>query len=1064
MKDEEPKYKGEGLENSGQNSYAEKKEEKQMDGNSTPENAENTRPERLAQPEPEVPISENPIVNKRAQEVVKEYAKEELQNLGRPQRVSEPVQTSRAEAKKFIPNVPPNVRVNSAVNDFYREYSSQPEIIETDFLIKHYLKISRAAEREGVDTGFLSELRKELVTRKIDVSALKIATDNALSWVEAVSEGRIDANTAAQGIETGYRIQEERVIKEVDIPRELPDGSIKKRLERLNQIMKAKDEPDLDYMRDIFNEIANLEGVDETHRKRAMDSITDCIKNVRRQQEKREHFQRETQKKREEQAEKKGSWYKERLITEAETEDIRNAIQDVAENSEPEDTMESLLDKLRPVDQLFNRMFDRAEVNPRKEFNDAMGAPGVQEYQHWVTMLNELRESYAGNFRKQDLIKRLGEKYTAEYQLRQLLHNVYYIAETGGEPKQFADYTKQFQSEFADLAFLGSPEVESAFRIREQVLYQIKRECGGTIPYEKVAFIPHKGWSEWEKRSEALLREENEKGMFGERLDPWKIDRAVSISRGMGMVLLRFPEIVAECPLRDAPKSVEGQPSIPWETIAWELNPLDHKIKRYDIAREMHAIFYNALNRKKRGLWSQDELKTAVAYDMMAAFGNIDSNERMIDLRNLTKIGGWATHSSWRSMVAAFEEDQSGLRPLLDGDPGMSMRLIWNQYEIAGLNKARKEFVRQYKQTHPDYHENGEEFVKAWEVKKKELEASNSGKWEEADINTWRGAAKRIPHVILRILTDDANRLMSSSHKKELLREIFGNLDDQSLQKAYTETESDLTFAKERLMKRRREKGQAFNIETEDMLIDEDFSVIGDSARIERAKTLQRVTQRELENESLQKKLISKVKNKEFPFALTNEDVPFGEYRFAQTGGRGLVTRRNNDWFKDVEANEAMIEMLKHINRYQGPEQIVEMLGKIFDATEVHDRDRAEDLVGYLSTGIIRFYEKDGILKAPILGEIMGPINALRGRGSSYAQTLYGINAMSWDSDDIYNFTEQLRQKILTGVRGKDIVRKLQKETGGTLFQALGKKTKLALYLLFLFGGYEFISKTATQK
>ena len=155
--------------------------------------------------------------------------------------------------------------------------------------------------------------------------------------------------------------------------------------------------------------------------------------------------------------------------------------------------------------------------------------------------------------------------------------------------------------------------------------------------------------------------------------------------------------------------------------------------------------------------------------------------------------------------------------------------------------------------------------------------------------------------------------------------------------------------------------------------------------------------------------------------------------------------------------------MVKHLHELKSPEDVVEQLKKIFYHAEIYDVERARDAIYDMSIGIIRFFEKDGVLKIPIFGEIMGPINALRQRGESFAQTTYGAHAMSWDSDDIYAFTEQLRV-IFTGDEGKKMVEKIRHETGGTLWQAIGKKTKIAIYLLALFLSYEMINKLISEK
>lgn len=987
--------------------------------------------------------------------------------------------------KKYFKEIPQPMQ--SSIDNFCRaaEWIDLSHL-DTEFLTYHYLSLRQEAKEKRVDPKtFLSKIETELdARRQVNVGELTKESDEQINIAQRL-------NPVAGGS------------PELDLTG-ITDPQLQNVGQAINDQIQIIGE-NYDILNSRYDNVVALTGVDPGQKRRLLEQISLAMNRAKEDAIKKRHEEEENR--------ERGSWYEERRITGKERTKMDEQLNKIikGEAGARED-----------IDKLFNRMFDYADSNPLEEWDKVLGAAGLQEHHHWITMLNVLKGEAAGNTVKVDLINSLIQRYSNEYNLRKLLHNTYYIVETGGDPKNFVEYSSQFLSHYLDLVLSESPEVEVAYRIREQVLYQIKRENNGTIPPETVEFIakevdkkirdPETGEektvrqvvfeSDFEKRSVELFRKVMKTTkLFGEggNIPDWRIDRALSVSRGLGMVLLRWPEIVAECTLQAPEEANESQPSIPWEKLSWELNPLDHKIKRYKIAREMRSILYAAVNRKK-GLidfWNQDELKQSTGFAAITALANWDRGERMIDLRNLSRIGGWATYSGWRSWVAALERDGGNvplaladLQKNLGRNPGLTIKLLWNRYINNDLGLEKKKFLEDYgKRTqgagwrHGDK-EKSAEALKAWKEKEKELTAKEKGgtaknriQWEEEDIKTWENSAKRIPHVILRVLTDDANKIMSKAEAKALLREIFEGVSDDDLKKIYTQTETDLTLAKERVMKRRRDfreqNSKAEFPEEKDEISQEDLiSVISNTAedgdvskRIDRALKLKKVVEARMRNGELQRRLFDKMKSREFAYALTTEDTPLGEFRFVQTGARGLITRRNNDFLQEVQANGAVEELLKSFNVYQSPDQVVEQLFKIFKFSEVHDYDRALELIEFLAKGIIRMNSIDGQYKFPILGEITSMADRLfKKRGKSYSQTAYGPTAMAWDSDDIYAFTEHLRKTIFIGEQGREVLDRIRKETGGTLWNAIGKKSKVMIYLFMLFASYEMLEKLIKGK
>lgn len=978
-------------------------------------------------------------------------------------------ETQQPKEKPYFREIPSEPALAQQVAVFCAEAEGKPlEKLTTDFLTTHYFLLREKAEEVGrKDLGFLFEIKKELISRGINIESYHPDWSRLLKPPMAGGEQR-----------------EREVPENIVLPQGLPEDSALYRraselINELNRVRRLTRQWNLPDLINAHGEISRLIVPEDqrAYRESILGQIQEIVGEAEEEREE----------------ERRIGWYGERKLIRSDKEMIKREIKDMVERG----------GKGEEIDYLFNRMFDRAETNPRKSFENAMDSAGRKEYTDFTNYLNELREKATSGGEKEQ-IAILIQRYSAEHEMRRILHDAYFIAETGGEAKDFAGYTSQFASEFLDMAFLEAPEVEVALRLREQALYQIKRENNGRIPYEKVAFIAEagkKGKSEWDDRSKKMLEDANKKGILGrEPLPEWKVERALAISRGLGMVLLRFPSIVAECPLN---VPVSGTPealvSIPWEKISWELNPLDHKVKRYDIGGKMKAIFYASIKRKKPWYqpWNQDELDRALDFDAVSSLAGFDDEERAIDERNLCKIGGWETHSTWRAWDAALTEDFGQLRKFLGKDAGLAINSLFNRYEIKELGKEKKDFFARYKEEHPDAVERN--LRDAWKKKEEELKAekgseSIDAKWRDKELKDWQGAASRIPAVVFRVLTDPANRLLRPKERDDLLKEIFGSRWRDQVY--ISEIESALSLAKENLMKRRREDKDF--TEVKDTLLEEDFAVIGNADLEKKARNFQRVVKDLLVNKEewmkkrredarkegknltdkdlgeewkkyeingvkiakLQDAIFKKIEDRRFPFGVTTEDLPYGEFCFAQTGGRGVITRRNADWYQDVQANEAIFnELLCQLKIYKSPEEIVAQLFKIYNFARVHDEGRAQDLVVFLARGIIRLYEKDGILKIPIFGEVQQIINAIRHRGSSFAQTIYGGKAMEWEADDIHFFTEQLRQII-----DFDKVKQLRKETGGTLWHAILKKTKVALYLLLLFGTYEMIEQFLKQK
>lgn len=1145
----------------------------------------------------EIAVSKEEQTKEEASKAIKQFIKEEVDREEAPQGQAREQQVTAVQGvKDYFPNIPAGL--GGTVADFYRELQGLTakdayiyyKYIPSEFFIRYYLRLRKAAEEKGQDTAFLAEIKKELAARKIDADSLYSQAKPALTlerqrrrhWRGEARAGRVGERDAALAI------------SRADLPigggaggldlSGITDRTLRERGEVINdQIIDLGGQPGLLYneLRSRLSEVIALNGTVPPDQKRLLlRQVNEAIRMIRGGEEEEEELYR-----------MKGVGLSgEHVLRPAEAKKIEADIDElVSQWMDTPKEKRRLPDgrqlKGNYIEEYYNSVFNLADAQPKTVFETAMG-PGEREWSDFKSQLNIIMRKTADSYKtaanaddrlrleiKREIIQRFINKYAEEHEMRKLLHNAFFIAETEGKFEDFTNYCKSFASQFADLAFLNKPEVTTALQLREYMLNEIKRENNGNIPPDLVSYSPGRAGSEWEARTKKVLIALNKKGTFGRTLDAWELDRALGLSRGLGMVFLRFPEIVAETSTFGPTKALQSKASIPWENISWHLNQLDHRIKRYETQFGLRGLLYAAAERMKgHKLWNQDEIHNAIKTDEFAVLAN---DPRLIDLRNIFRSGGPFTWVGWRPFVAALEENQEGFRKLLGRNPGITVKMFLNRYEYSahtfekyktwlkfkGENTSDEEAFKKWWGKNGKGDKDGEKYemeemvevreemvggVRKFYIqgKDKEKEYLDDGedvgeslkkhivKWRNADRKAWREAAGRIPHAVLRIILDEHNRLLEKGervtlikkisiamgadpHKFDLEKDAFAYYKSED----FSQIERDVVTAKENLMKRRRqafidavkefkaegkdnpsedeiqEKAEKLFSEDEDHLKNEDFETIGEgegveaterNKRIENAKNFSNLVHDLLTkddpkdrarllsyNKVLVKDLLKKASgdggktNTEFSYAPTLEDLPFNEFNYGKTGSRGFFARKINDAFSVSEAGDLLLELIKQMPNFQNAEQIVEQLKKIYYKVESYNKEAAQDAIGKLAIGIIRFYQKDGILKVPIYGEMMQLLNSTRSgdnaRGNSYAQTIYGGRAMAWDSDDIYNFTEMLKV-MLVDKEGAKIIIKIRNETGGTALKGFMRKSKLAIYLLILFGFYEFASKLMTEK
>ncbi len=875
---------------------------------------------------------------------------------------------------------------------------------------------------------------------------------------------------------------------------DIQDPRIRRELERLNNFMDVNDGVhDTTLLQEADKHIGRLEGVNPADRSNALNRIRAEQVAARQHMEQEALRHKPQRNRREEESDDLDfhptDFYGATKLSKNEIENIpkwiEQMIKTVRDRSEAhggDHGLHAVSGDLEhnDLDQLFNRMFRRVDNSPRESFEHAFGQVGSQEETEFFTQIQQYRFQLQKEHKHEEsgVVEQIIHKYEVEKSARSTLHNAYYIADSGREMKDFVGFIATFASEYADAAFQNAPEVEAAVRVREQVLFQIKRENNGFIPHSVIAFNPKIYGSEFDHRAKAMMRTMNGKKLFGDILGEWKIDRALELSRGLGMVTWRYLEIVAECPLPDINGSNKAQQSIPWELITWDMNPMDHKVKRYRIGRQMQSILIAGGTRTKQGMWDKNELSGAL--EQYEISKNIDESSGFVsgmDRNNLFKIGGPFTHTGWRTFVAAMDENMEGLEPMLENDPGVAIKLLFNRYHDHDQVKERDAFLKS-----PGVAGlSTAETKRLWDEEKERTKDAANERWSDDDANAFKSTTARIPHVMLRLITDPGYKLLDPEERTKLMRDIFGDRVNQpGFQEYYSNVETQLTIAKEGLLKRRREyiaekeRREKAHESLEGLVFknrlvddpddpDDDFKLITDDGLRDQAITLHRVMTDRMDNDdTLVEKIIEKHKARGFMFAITAEDIPWGEFAYRKTGGRGFFTRKANDNMADKGATDELMNILKNIKQFKKPEQIYESIYKMFMAAETHDLDRAQDAVIFVLKGIIRVYQKDGILKIPILGDLESARRQATGQyeGDSLAQDFYGRSiAPAWDDDAIYNLISMF-QPILE----KDQIEALRKEVGATLGKALWAKSKLAIYLGLITFMLEFFNKLTKTK
>lgn len=703
-------------------------------------------------------------------------------------------------------------------------------------------------------------------------------------------------------------------------------------------------------------------------------------------------------------------------------------------------------------ERLFEEIFVGVDATPGTQFQ--LGLDASSKFDYFLTLLDYVRVFDPAGVDITDDPTRVSEvstkrqqirrEFSGKREVRQILHNANFSATGGGDINAFAQSMSTFQSEHIDLIF-EDPLVSTALRMFEQAFQQTKADNKGQLPYEELAWDYKTKTSKLEDKVWALMRKEIQVGIIP-NVPEWRLRRAVILARGFGVASLRFPEITAQARLPEetsfssATEKASRFGSIYGEALAKYLDPIEHIIEKFFIGKEDGALLYYFLTGDKRKIQSKDQLRQAIK--MKSQTGK--DGKRLTDIINIFRIGGGFSNSSWRAFMS-----MKGFSPEEIRSSGLGIReaRVGEDIKDIMLAEVERDFAGR-----PE-----EDKIKEIERRKEDKSYMDGLKHDER-LSMWQDALKANP---LRVMWQWEEK--APGQRVRFLSEALG-ITEAEAKTLLPQIEQDLMMIQENTVQGLAGGTITYANANIEML---KYSIIGGATptpeeltrRNQVSAYVEKIREKARANnhafiESLLKK--TDVQGSPFPFVIGFEEIPFSNLNFINTGGRGFA-RRIKDYAASVQATDELMNLIVNIPKAHDIRPLIESLDKIKQFVAQYDKDIAMEVVPYLARGLIKMYDKDLMARMPLgIGTLTGMIS-----DSSFAQTIYGREAMAWDEGDKFNFTRHLLQNNL--VSKKDMGQ-LRKDVGATpvnfavdLIRTYGQ---LALLLLL----FNFAKSVANDK
>lgn len=692
------------------------------------------------------------------------------------------------------------------------------------------------------------------------------------------------------------------------------------------------------------------------------------------------------------------------------------------------------------IDEQFNALFAKADVNANSEFRDAIGQAGQLEIDSFLNTLTnaaETRTLPTGYGLTDNQVEKLREKSRVLKQLKDLrqdLHTVAYAINSNLGIPELRKFLKHFKAEYQDVAFRtnGVPQI---MRLYENAMHQVAAENGGYIAYEDMVDTVGGERSRVEQivLKQAKLAKAMKMPGF-ENMKEYEISRAISFARGMGVVMGNFFEIVA------AKGMPEGIP-----LTSWWANPI---IKRIAFFRQLMRFNQGGKNLTALAFHLEDEerwVQTPLGkvwtisdqkeilekgYDALlkAVVGKDQKAKRWIQVLNPLIIGSMWTQTGWR--WAQDKLNHTGAMLKLLGDNPINPLIgagLWVEKQKGNLGSKDKLGAGDADVIAAVNRDLGVNF-RVGETTKGELAELLIKKNLEL-------AIKGTPLTLFNNLTELRHAVLG--HYAGQITGQEGNIsvvDGSELQQDM----NMLSLLQEKLMGQRiaAYKGnRAINLYTEhtdiNRVVEEEY-LEGHLFVDQRNRLLRLVENIQHEftaahagEHSPLEELMEDLKEKKWkvPFIL-GHDIPYEEIEFIKNGPDS-VDRRGDDW-EIVDATTGLInEYIESLSLVHKKEDLITGLSKIHRTLSGHDLSVANDVVAHLAEATTLWFRKDIRAMLPFAA---GTTWGLRG-DSSLAQVLGGREKMAWDRTDMDEFVNLIHGM---GKLSHHQVEELREHTGAT--------------------------------
>lgn len=753
-------------------------------------------------------------------------------------------------------------------------------------------------------------------------------------------------------------------------------------------------------------------------------------------------------------------------------------------------------EEMEDLQKLFNRMFDNVDSLPLVEFSAGLGSIGEMEYMEFLKVLNEEITACKDKDpqREKELLNRRTQ-FTNEKSARTIIHNAYYAVTSGQDTKQMSEYTAGFPSGWLDLSF-GKTGVVKAMHFYEQAMKLVKAAHGGYLPAKEVIGHLEEGTpGEVNILAEKLLTDANLKGQLVvdekgnpkkdedgvfKKLSKWELDRALSLSRGLSVIIGNSIEISATSILPGMESKDSMFNDIFAQKIVGQLYPR-HSGLKFKLEKTKYSRILAYILDSKRSPWSPKEIKNFDKMDFkdkLKVFNDLmpEGQERALSILNIFDIGGMLSRTGWRYAGNPAYPGESAVKKMLN-DP--------NEKEWIGTGMTIEKYRNDLKNLKS---KNKKEKRDAYLAKAKILKALEKTT-QFTPLRFLLGMREFQEQVLTDILKDSS--YFGGDTKDEergiaIIREIDKRIaDKEKTRKEVAKDDSDLlqlfngkyraepeTDQKKNDKEEIRKKDQKMQITKEVLMGDNDLGIgkeiqqlilIQDDAlsrkdgNMVRESRLGKFLQDKFlygkyddsldvkagKNETFIQLFLRRLEDKGWktPFIFGTEDIPFDKYVFEETGGRS-VARRWADMASGAEAGEIFGKFLEKVATFKDQKSIVDVMEQMYEKIDFYNEDYAKQFMMELGEGIMKFYGKGWINRFPIVGSVMNMIS-----DSSYAQIAYGKEAMAWDEIEQNEFTRLLRDRGLIKI---DQQHSLQKEAGGSRAAVVGSYTRTVLPLMMM--------------